>query len=79
LGLASEIFVPVYLDLSAVNNIKSEGANVVFVEGDYDQAVQEARNTAEKTEGAFWIQDTAFKDYESIPQVSVEDHLNTLI
>ncbi|KAH8585772.1 tryptophan synthase beta subunit-like PLP-dependent enzyme [Bisporella sp. PMI_857] len=79
LGLASEIFVPVYLDLSAVNNIKSEGANVVFVEGDYDQAVQEARNTAEKTEGAFWIQDTAFKDYESIPQWIIDGYGTMLL
>lgn len=69
LGVASEIFVPAYLDLSTIDNIKSEGAGVVLVEGDYDQAVQEARRRAERTEGAFWIQDTAFADYEEIPQV----------
>ncbi|KAH7378606.1 tryptophan synthase beta subunit-like PLP-dependent enzyme [Cadophora sp. MPI-SDFR-AT-0126] len=58
LGIASEIFVPVYLDLSAVNAIKSEGAHV------------EAMDTAGSTDGAVFIQDTAFKDYVMIPQVN---------
>ena len=70
LGIASEIFVPAYVDSSTVNKIKSEGAHVVLVQGAYDQAVQEAMNMAASTDGALCIQDTATKDYERIPQVS---------
>jgi diaminopropionate ammonia-lyase family len=70
LGLAARIFVPGYLDLPTISSIKSEGAEVVLVEGDYDRAVQEARRVAEETEGGILIQDTAFDDCTTIPQVS---------
>lgn len=46
-----------------------EGATVVVVDGDYDQAVKEAERVSIET-GGLLIEDTAWPGYEEIPQVS---------
>ncbi|RDW91823.1 hypothetical protein BP5796_01217 [Coleophoma crateriformis] len=79
LGIDSRIFIPANLDTSVIQNIKDEGAELVLVEGSYDTAVQEARKAAEGTNGALLIQDTAFEDYETIPQWIVDGYSTMLV
>jgi diaminopropionate ammonia-lyase len=70
LGMQSQIFVPEYLNTSTRSLIEKEGACVVEVLGDYNEAVTEAKVSAHVlgVDGLL-IQDTAFEGYEDIPQV----------
>lgn len=69
LGLPVVICVPSGMHQSTISLIESEGARVSQSTGNYDQAVLEAQAAA-KTDGGILIQDFAFGDYTSIPQVS---------
>lgn len=75
LGIQSQIFVPNYLNESTCNSIANEGARVVEIPGDYDEAVARARATAILfgSDGLL-IQDTAFDGYEDIPQWIVDGY-----
>jgi diaminopropionate ammonia-lyase family len=73
LGIEARIFVPRSLDQGTRDLIASEGATLVAVQGDYDQAVQEAlKNSLEQ--GVLLIQDTAFEGYEDVPAWIVEGY-----
>lgn len=74
LGIKAHIFVPRYMAERTRELITAEGADVVRVEGDYDQAVQEAADSARGTDRAILIQDTAFEGYEEIPAWIVEGY-----
>ncbi|KAJ5101693.1 Peptidase M20 [Penicillium alfredii] len=74
LGITARIFVPQSMDESTRSLIAGEGAQVVVVAGDYDQAVQEASDAAQETAGALLIQDTAFEGYEDVPAWIVEGY-----
>jgi diaminopropionate ammonia-lyase family len=63
-----EIHVPATLDENTIELIQSEGATVIVSSGSYDQAVADADDAA-KQAGGMLIQDTAFGDYQDIPQV----------
>lgn len=70
LGIQSQIFVPQYLNKSTRDLIEGEGARVVVVQGDYNEAVITAKTTAHELGiNGLLIQDTAFDGYEDIPQV----------
>ncbi|KFY21689.1 hypothetical protein V493_07188 [Pseudogymnoascus sp. VKM F-4281 (FW-2241)] len=75
LGKQSQIFVPQYLNKSTRSLIENEGAVVVEVLGDYNDAVIRAKTTAHalETDGLL-IQDTAFDGYEDIPQWIVDGY-----
>ncbi|OBT48999.1 hypothetical protein VE00_00038 [Pseudogymnoascus sp. WSF 3629] len=75
LGIESQIFVPQYLNKSTRNLIEKEGACVVEVLGDYNEAVTEAKVTAHVLGiNGLLIQDTAFEGYEDIPQWIVDGY-----
>lgn len=74
LGLDARIFVPRLMDESTRSLIASEGAHVVIVQGDYDQAVRKASDAADQMGNALFIQDTAFKGYEEVPTWIVEGY-----
>jgi diaminopropionate ammonia-lyase family len=69
LGLPVVICVPSGMQQSTISLIESEGARVSQSTGNYDQAVLEAQAAA-KTNDGILIQDFAFGNYTSIPQVS---------
>jgi diaminopropionate ammonia-lyase family len=73
LGIEARIFVPRSLDEGTRDLIASEGARLVVVQGDYNQAVQEALNESLK-QGVLLIQDTAFEGYEDVPAWIVEGY-----
>ena len=77
LGLAAEIHVPAGIHANTIRLIESEGAVVIRSHGNYDNAVREAHEASDGTEGIF-IQDFAFSGYHEIPQVNMAplSHLN---
>ncbi|KAF4613416.1 hypothetical protein G7Y89_g15470 [Cudoniella acicularis] len=75
LGIQSQIFVPQYLNKPTRNLIENEGARIVEVLGDYDEAVIRAKATAHVLgSDGLLIQDTAFDGYEDIPQWIVDGY-----
>ena len=78
MSLRCRIYVPCTMHEYTKQMIQSEGADVVVVEGDYDQAVQAAANSAAELEERILIQDTAFEGYEDIPAWVVEGYSTLL-
>lgn len=62
------VFVPGVMDEGTREKIRSEGAEVEVVDGDYDEAVSMARRVAERG-GGILMMDTGWEGYEEIPQV----------
>ncbi|MBL7112311.1 MAG: diaminopropionate ammonia-lyase [Bacteroidales bacterium] len=60
------IFVPENTTKSRIKNIKKHHAEVVVVEGDYDQAVAAAREASEKNDYVL-VQDSSWEGYTEIP------------
>jgi diaminopropionate ammonia-lyase len=67
----SRIFVPKDLGSKAKELIAGEGAEVVVVDGDYDEAVRVAHRWGEETSGGMLIEGTAFEGYEDVPRVRI--------
>jgi diaminopropionate ammonia-lyase len=57
----------------AQERIRSEGAEVVLVEGSYDDAVERT-----KTDGGFIVSDTAWPGYEEVPRLIMEGYSRIL-
>lgn len=65
------IFVPTGLDESIIKSIEGEGADVLVVEGCYDDSVKVAHRWGEEHEGGMLIEGTAFEGYEDVPRVGL--------
>jgi diaminopropionate ammonia-lyase len=65
----TKIFVPKSLDETAKHAIASEGAEIIEVDGDYDESVRKAHKWSEKTPGGMLIEGTAFEGYKDVPKV----------
>jgi diaminopropionate ammonia-lyase family len=74
LGIETEIFVPGKMDEATREFIRSEGAIVTVIEGNYDETVNAASIASNKRKGAILVQDTAFDGYEEIPSWIVEGY-----
>ncbi|KAJ5205907.1 Peptidase M20 [Penicillium cf. griseofulvum] len=74
LGIEARIFVPRSLNKWTRDLIAGEGARLVVVQGDYDQAVQKAVDETRAGQGILLIQDTAFEGYEDVPAWIVEGY-----
>lgn len=66
LGYKSVVFMPKGSSLHRIENIKKEGAEVVVLDCNYDDAVRHAKKYAEDNNGVL-MQDTALDDYRDIP------------
>ncbi|XDG02422.1 hypothetical protein ABKA04_002037 [Annulohypoxylon sp. FPYF3050] len=73
LSLPVEIHVPKDLDISTIDLIRAEGANVLVSEGNYDTAIEDAA-AATALKGGILIQDFSFKGYEEIPQWIIDGY-----
>ncbi|TFG18636.1 MAG: diaminopropionate ammonia-lyase [Promethearchaeota archaeon] len=69
LGLKATIYVPKHTKQARIDAIKSEGAELVIVDGNYDQAVDIAAS-----QDGIIIQDTGYPGYENIPRYIVEGY-----
>jgi diaminopropionate ammonia-lyase len=66
LGQRAEIYLPQGTARARLDAIREEGANVHIVEGDYDDAVQQAAHAASEN-GWQVISDTSWENYQRIP------------
>src|SRR5215468_667361 len=73
-GAPARVFVPAVTEPATRAAIAGEGAEVVQVTGDYDDAVAAARQWAEGQPGSALIQDTAWPGYEQVPGWIVEGY-----
>jgi diaminopropionate ammonia-lyase len=64
---SARIYVPAYTVPARINAIRGEGAEVVIVDGSYDEAVAEAAAFATRN-GAEVVSDTSWPGYEEIPR-----------
>ena len=74
----TKIFVPKGLDEMTKDSIASEGAEVIVVDGDYDESVRKAHEWGEKTPGGMLIEGIAFEGYEDVPRVRFFTSHNSL-
>lgn len=70
LGVRSRIFVPRSMIAARVEAIRGEGAEVVVVDGTYDDAVRQAAEAVD----CLVVSDTAWPGYEQIPGWVVEGY-----
>ena len=77
LGIRSVVYMPNGSSPYRIDAIKSLGADVTVIDGNYDDAVQFASDMSAKNN---WIlvQDTAFDNYESIPFDIMQGYLTIL-
>ncbi len=71
-GLRARIFVPGGTAQARIDGIASEGAEVVIVDGTYDEAVERAARKA--NENCLIISDTSWPGYEEIPRWIAEGY-----
>ena len=69
LGVKAVIFVPDFMDEATAGKIRSEGATVVVVDGDYDFSIEKAKEEAEKAGGGMLVMDVSWEGYDEIPEV----------
>ena len=76
LGLRAKIFVPDNMALARRKSIAEEGAEVIVVDGTYDEAVE--RSAAEEGERALLVSDMSWPGYERIPSWVIEGYSTML-
>src|ERR687897_929226 len=76
LGLGAKIFVPRDMATARREAIASEGAEVIVVDGTYDEAVE--RSAEEAGERGLVISDMSWPGYERIPSWVIEGYLTML-
>jgi diaminopropionate ammonia-lyase len=72
LGLDARIFVPAGTAEARIQAIEGEGAEVVVVDGTYDDAVE--RSAAEASARCLVISDTSWPGYEAVPRHVIEGY-----
>src|SRR5215470_7596130 len=77
-GVEATVFVPGVMLPEAAARIAGEGAQVVWVGGDYDAAVRRAAEFAGAQPGRALVQDTAWDGYEEVPAWIVEGYQTLL-
>ena len=78
LDLVAAVYVPAAMTDDAAAAIAQEGAWVVRVEGDYDDAVMAAAEYADADEARELVQDTAWEGYEQVPAWVVQGYRTLL-
>jgi diaminopropionate ammonia-lyase len=76
LGLGARIFVPADMVAARIEAIESEGAEVVVIQGTYDEAV--ARSAEEAGEHCLVISDTSWPGYEDVPRWVIDGYSTIL-
>jgi len=77
-GVGATVFVPKVMLPQTAARIADQGAQVVWVDGDYDAAVRQAAEFAEQQPGRALVQDTAWDGYEQVPAWIVEGYQTLL-
>ncbi|MFM1777735.1 MAG: hypothetical protein RL741_353 [Actinomycetota bacterium] len=74
LGLECAIVIPDGVSEQAINNIAGEGAEITIIDGDYDEAVELAKEITSTLDNAIHIQDMSWPGYEQIPNWIIEGY-----
>ncbi|MFI5916509.1 pyridoxal-phosphate dependent enzyme [Dactylosporangium sp. NPDC051541] len=77
-GVVSTVFTPKVMLEATKDRIAAEGAQVVQVEGDYDEAVRAAAGYAQGGTDRALVQDTAWDGYTEVPAWIVEGYQTLL-
>lgn len=77
-GTTATVFVPAVMLQNTAALIESEGAQVVWVDGDYDEAVAAAAQHASDGPNRALVQDTAWPGYENVPGWIVDGYATLL-
>ncbi len=77
-GVAAAVFVPAVMRPETAARIAAEGAEIVWVEGGYDEAVRRAAAFAADQPGRALVQDTAWAGYEQVPAWIVQGYRTLL-
>ncbi len=77
MGLNSVIYVHRLTSLARIQNIQANGARVVVVDGNYDDAVRQVNEDARR-EGWQVISDTSWPGYEDIPRWVMQGYTTLL-
>lgn len=72
------IFVPSVMTSETAERIAAEGAEIIRVDGDYDEAVRRAARYADEQPGRALVQDTAWYGYTEVPAWIVEGYQTLL-
>jgi diaminopropionate ammonia-lyase len=79
LGVRAVVFVPRIMRPEKAALIAGEGAEVVWVDGNYDTAVGRAAAFADEAPDRALVQDTAWEGYEQVPAWIVEGYETLLV
>lgn len=74
LGLECAIVIPDGVSEQAINNIALEGAEITIIDGNYDEAVELAKEITSTLDNAIHIQDMSWPGYEQIPNWIIEGY-----
>lgn len=77
-GARATVFVPEVMLPQTASLIEGEGADVVWVDADYDEAVRRAAAYADARPDHALVQDTAWPGYEQVPAWIVEGYQTLL-
>jgi diaminopropionate ammonia-lyase len=77
-GVGATVFVPMVMLPQTAARIADEGAKVVWVDGDYNDAVRCAATFAGDQPGRALVQDTAWAGYEQVPAWIVQGYQTLL-
>jgi diaminopropionate ammonia-lyase len=77
LGCNAVVYLPKGTSVARYEAIRAHGAQVLVIEGNYDDAVQQAAEHAQK-HGWILVQDTAREGYEEIPVKIMQGYLTIL-
>ena len=77
-GVGATVFVPAVMQPETADRIAGEGATVVRVDGDYDDAVRRAAAHADAQPDRALVQDTAWEGYTQVPAWIIEGYQTLL-
>lgn len=74
IGMPARIFVPSFMPEITRDYVRSEGAELIVIEGNYDDSVAAAKKEAGLDKNATLVMDMGWDGYEKVPQVSHSTH-----
>ncbi|KAI1479646.1 pyridoxal-phosphate dependent enzyme family [Daldinia eschscholtzii] len=74
MGIPTKVFVPKYMDEQTRNKIRSEGAEVIEVDGAYDDVIPVTQREAESSDKAILIMDVSVDGFDVIPGYFVQGY-----
>ena len=77
IGCKAVVYMPKGTTQIRLENIKSLGADVLIINGNYDDAVNLAKTNAEKF-GWILVQDSSWEGYENIPMMIMQGYLTLM-